>query len=331
MRTTLTFVGDLFLSSPEPIDNLSSILSTLCKPQNSLLIINFEGSLISSTPRSKSALLPIHPSLFPILSQYPVLVNLANNHITDFGSTGIDYTLQSFRKYAISFTGITKFAELDGSFKFVGFTPFNRPIIIVSLGWSHEDCVPPSVNQFGVLEFNEYNINRLYRHIIELYDNPIVFLYCHAGYEFERYPLPEHVGISRYAIDIGYESVIYSHAHVPQAFEVYKDKHIYYGLGNFFFHSDQITHPSASLEGLSVSIDFCTQTPQYRTTLIRNNHKENSFSFLPDPFIPSIPNSLSFYSAQYPFIRSRFLNPRPILYFKRPISNFLSYKMKYRF
>lgn len=49
---------------------------------------------------------------------------------------------------------------------------------------------------------------------------------------------PDQVGVFRLAADYGADIVVGTQAHQPQTFEVYKDKTIFYGLGNIFF--DQI-------------------------------------------------------------------------------------------
>lgn len=64
-----------------------------------------------------------------------------------------------------------------------------------------------------------------------------VIPYFHWGYEHVRIPSPRKRKIAKSCIDAGADIVIGAHPHVFQAYEVYKDKYIYYSLGNAVFHS----------------------------------------------------------------------------------------------
>ena len=54
-------------------------------------------------------------------------------------------------------------------------------------------------------------------------------------------PIPNQKEFFRHFIDLGADMVVGTSAHQPQTYELYKDKLIYYGLGNLFF--DQISWP----------------------------------------------------------------------------------------
>lgn len=64
------------------------------------------------------------------------------------------------------------------------------------------------------------------------------FCFMHWNYDLENLPFPMHRKISKELIDKGVTAVIGSHSHVPQGFEIYKEKLIAYCSGNFFFHLD---------------------------------------------------------------------------------------------
>lgn len=62
----------------------------------------------------------------------------------------------------------------------------------------------------------------------------IVVVYAHWGEEYV--PPPQRVKqIAHSFVDAGAEIVIGSHPHIVQESEVYRDKYIYYSLGNFVF------------------------------------------------------------------------------------------------
>ena len=69
-----------------------------------------------------------------------------------------------------------------------------------------------------------------------------IFIYVHAGYENESYPLPELRTLYRHFINMGADGVFASHPHVPQPWENYKNKIIAYSLGNFCFDNPSVNN-----------------------------------------------------------------------------------------
>lgn len=73
----------------------------------------------------------------------------------------------------------------------------------------------------------------------------VQFWECYAypeGYlEFPEcdMPIPNQAEVFRRIIDLGADMVVGSSAHQPQTYEIYKDKPIYYGLGNLYFDQDR--------------------------------------------------------------------------------------------
>ena len=62
-----------------------------------------------------------------------------------------------------------------------------------------------------------------------------VFVAFHAGIEYTRRPEPHQVAFTHAAIDAGADGAIGAHPHWIQTTEKYKDKWIFYSLGNFIF------------------------------------------------------------------------------------------------
>lgn len=78
----------------------------------------------------------------------------------------------------------------------------------------------------------------------------IVIVFEHWGIEYAQYPMRHQRLLGRTLIDAGADAVVGAHAHVVQPIEIYKNKLIAYGLGNFVFSSmvRQGTHTGAVLE-----------------------------------------------------------------------------------
>jgi hypothetical protein len=54
----------------------------------------------------------------------------------------------------------------------------------------------------------------------------------HWGTEEVSYPRPEDIEIAHRVVELGADLVVGHHAHCVQPFEVYRGKHVFYGLGN---------------------------------------------------------------------------------------------------
>ena len=87
-----------------------------------------------------------------------------------------------------------------------------------------------------------------------------LFIIPHAGVEYYDIPTPELIDKYRDFIEWGADGVIASHPHCPQGWETYKNKPIFYSLGNFFFNSkptvDFVANRPHWYEGIAVLIDI---------------------------------------------------------------------------
>jgi poly-gamma-glutamate synthesis protein (capsule biosynthesis protein) len=84
-----------------------------------------------------------------------------------------------------------------------------------------------------------------------------LIVYTHWDNEYQPLAHSSSVSLAHQFIDLGADLIIGSHPHVIQNHEVYKDKHIYYSLGNFVF--DQYFEPAVR-QGLAVSVEFKPDT-----------------------------------------------------------------------
>lgn len=94
-------------------------------------------------------------------------------------------------------------------------------------------CVYAKDNKPGVAPLNKKAIIQTIKKLKDKVDVLIVNL--HWSYEYEVYPLPLHRRLALDIIDAGADLIVGHHAHIIQAYEEYKGKKIYYGLGNFYF------------------------------------------------------------------------------------------------
>jgi poly-gamma-glutamate synthesis protein (capsule biosynthesis protein) len=152
------------------------------------------------------------------------MVNLANNHIMDYGEGGLRCTLSEFSDFYKM--GIFN-EELQSDY--VSINKNGLKIAFISAAENTYGCCANSNIGYNWL-FDEKFINKL-KEIVKCHD--YVILNSHIGAEDLQIPLPEVRELYRYYIDIGVSCIIGHHPHVIQGFEDYKGARIYYSLGNF--------------------------------------------------------------------------------------------------
>lgn len=177
------------------------------------------------------------------------IVNIANNHIMDYGKIGLFDTIDILKRSNIKFIGTGRnigeairpsIFEKDGlKIGFLGFTS-------VGLIAREEDngCAP----------LDRELIVRCISGLREKVD--ILTVSLHWGVEYVFYPSPEQQKLARAIIDNGADLIIGHHPHVIQGIEEYKDKLIFYSLGNCNFGVEQAKNYEGTDLGLIVSVEF---------------------------------------------------------------------------
>lgn len=229
----LLFLGDFFYDYNEIRHDIRRIAEYI-KNNNYDVILNLEGSVKTDTPLKKWINLYNSDYCFELLEMMNAkAVCLANNHVLDWKEKGLIKLINNLHNYNIQYFGVGR--NLADSL---------QPAIIdyngvkygfIAFGWDFEMCKGAKFNKMGVAPLKEKIIKKAIINTSTLVDKVIVSL--HMGYEYEKFPLPIHRHLSHKIIDWGAKLIIGHHPHVIQAYEVYKKKHIYYGLGNFYFGS----------------------------------------------------------------------------------------------
>lgn len=145
------------------------------------------------------------------------VVNLGNNHILNFGTEGLAETYQYLDQTQLLYFGYT------------GTTQPERSSTLI---------LQTDQGSVGLVNYNQFisgGENQVFTDI-EALKNSVDYLivYTHWGNEYvqENKVL---VDLAHRFIDEGVDLVIGSHPHIITGHEIYKDKHIYYSLGNFIF------------------------------------------------------------------------------------------------
>lgn len=246
----LLFFGDFVCQEPEVL-RFSSEASDLIAASD-VVYCNCEAPIKGNgIPIAKSG---------PALTQSPEspkrleetgfnLIGLANNHMMDMGVGGCEATIKSFHKAAT--LGAGKKGDVYGVK-----TLNNGGLTLGFLSLTHKEFGTlddeASDDEQGTAWINSSVVNRSIINAKETCD--YLFVLPHAGVENVDIPLPEWRLRYREFIDLGADAVIASHPHVPQGWEEYQGKPIYYSLGNFIFDSFSNTHGPYWNKGLGVKV-----------------------------------------------------------------------------
>ncbi len=159
------------------------------------------------------------------------LVNLANNHIMDYGLKGLLDTIEKCNEAKIDYVGCKTPLNQDESFYIKHINNLSIAVIAVAEKEFNYDSDKNGVVIFDIIEITK-KILRLRSQV------DIILVSFHGGNEFYAYPRPELRRQCQYLIDLGVDAIVCHHVHVPGAIELYKEKPIIYSLGNFIYDHD---------------------------------------------------------------------------------------------
>lgn len=161
------------------------------------------------------------------------LVTLANNHIMDQGSQGLESTMKVLSRKGIAYTGAGQ-NSIEA----------RRPFILdggeLKIGIyacaEHEFSIATETES-GANPFDELNsLDDIFE--LKKTCDYVVVLY-HGGREHYPYPTPLLQRRCRRMVDKGADLVVCQHSHCVGCKEVYKSGTIVYGQGNFLFDKDK--------------------------------------------------------------------------------------------
>ncbi len=294
---TLQMVGDLILDEPNP-----DFLFDLARKQlrsSDLLLGHVEVPHtargietrfdVPAPPSDPANLAALHRAGFHIAT-------LAGNHIADAGPNGVEDTVAELRRLGLATAGAG-----------INLIEARQPAIVarhgLRLGCLSYNCVgpreswagpdkagcayvhvlthyeldhaspggPPTVYTFAqpnTLEAMSADIEVLRKQVQVL----VVALHKGLGHTPATVAMYERQ-IARAAIDAGADIVVGHHAHILQGMEIYKDRPIFHGLGNF-----AISTTALNVDG--------NASPERRAWAER---RKNLFGFEPDPDYATYP------------------------------------------
>ncbi|EFU42287.1 Capsule synthesis protein, CapA [Paenibacillus vortex V453] len=161
-------------------------------------------------------------------------VTLANNHILDYGQQAMLDTITHLKRQKIGYTGAGY--NLDEAFKpYVQNIDGKKVAVLgVSRVLSGNSWIAGK-NHPGAA--SAYTMEPMLTHIKKsAKNNDFTIVYIHWNQEFADYPEEYARTMAKQMIDAGADIIVGSHSHTLMGIEYYKNKPIYYSLGNFVFN-----------------------------------------------------------------------------------------------
>lgn len=219
------------------------------------LVANLEGP-VCEDGLDRASKIGVHLRSEPFDCDSKLAFSLANNHLMDFGVEGLAQTEKFLRARDYHFAGAG-----------INEAEARRPMIIEESG-KLIAVICCCERQFGVASENRAGVAAkgewLYSAIAELKKTvDFVVVSCHAASEFSTAVSPKLQAFYHSLIDYGADVIHGHHSHVPQGWEVYKGRPIFYGLGNSVVDSSMWKNLSNGLWSLVARVDFGKKVPAW--------------------------------------------------------------------
>jgi gamma-polyglutamate biosynthesis protein CapA len=219
-----------------PFDQITDVVAG-----HDIVVINLEGPITAFPSKTidfsnKTLQFTFPPETAKVLARHHVdIVSLANNHTMNMGREGLEST-----KKFLGDAGVTYFGD-----------PFNKNDLSFI-----KEVKGVRIGFVGYHEFYATSTTEVEREISRLKDGTMadfIIVMPHWGVEYNKGATLDQRVKAHTFIDVGADLVLGAHPHVIEPIEVYKNKAIFYSLGNFIFDqsfSYDTTH------GLSVEIEI---------------------------------------------------------------------------
>lgn len=263
-RNTVVAVGDIMLSgSAAPVLQTTGYGHAFRDPFLSRLVgsadvafANLEHPVTGSSDRYKDKKFTFRgtsASLRAIKKAGLDMLSLANNHIMDYGATGLMDTIVLCRKLRLACSGAG--ADEASARRLAVFERRGVRYGLLAYSMTFPEDFWATPERPGTAH---PDITRLELDIRQARPEvDILIVSFHWGEELMTEPKQYQVGFARYAVRTGADMVIGHHPHVSQAIEIYRGKPIFYSLGNYAFG----TYSAAVSSGLAVETVFQGKDP----------------------------------------------------------------------
>lgn len=266
---SIIFTGDLGLTAGCK-NNREVFSPDLLKSFESsdIVCVNLELPFVDNSckmaPYTHPSLVSLPETVSILKALNPVVVNTGTNHCMDGGRAGIELTakvIESIGAITIG-SGIDEKKARKPHFRKIDGTTFGF------LSYCKKGNFTASGDKAGAALLSRENLEA----DIPAASNKSDFLVVsmHMGMEFSHSVHPMYRELAHLAVDLGASCVIGHHPHVIQGIETYKDKPIFYSLGNFLFdnYAGAVTykaHWEARHKGILAKVFFSSEGISYET------------------------------------------------------------------
>lgn len=238
-ESALLFAGDFYLRGGHSLQDQGDLFDPVIMrlvQQSTVSIVNFEGTI----PTGDSQAIHKEGPHLAIDQRGPALLKsvgfrgiaLANNHAMDYGVEALRNTLHLCADCGLSHVG-------------AGFNSAEarQPLKVLLPGNVRLQVLSFCEREFGVSVGNRPGTAYLISPEAEVtvgqakQESDIVVVCAHGGNELMPLPSAQRRQQLRRLIDAGADLVIGHHPHVPQAWEQYLGRYIFYSLGDVYFDS----------------------------------------------------------------------------------------------
>ncbi|MGD9897647.1 MAG: CapA family protein [Calditrichaceae bacterium] len=224
-----------------PFSNLSAMRDA------DIFMINLESPFtVRGNPVEKQFTFRASPKYAGMLKESGVdIVTLANNHMYDYGETGIFDTIGLLDSVGIKHVGAGR--NLIDARQPVIFDIHGLKLAYLAYYGTgpHSDSHPATEADAGTAMRNLAYIKEDIQKIRDQVD--YIVINFHWGVEKANYPEESEKYYARKSIDYGADLIVGHHPHVLQGVELYKGKVIAYSLGNFIFGGNGRTFETSAV------------------------------------------------------------------------------------
>ena len=264
--------GDYCCQTPENISMSKQLADDvkLCD----IKILNYEapveGQYNNLEPKSGPRLMQSARTV-EWLKEYDFnLIATANNHLMDYGMDAYQKTRTCLKDFDLIGSGNWDEAYRMHIVEKEGIKIGFLNLCELQFGVLHDSWTQDK-KEIGCAWINHPMVDNLIRECKQKVDFLIAI--THAGLEMADLPLPEWRDRYRQMIDLGCDAIIGGHTHTIQGYEIYKNKPIFYSLGNFCFVSKSAFHTADWFTGSIVFLDIINNqlTFSYKGVVLKDN------------------------------------------------------------
>lgn len=256
---TFAFAGDVHFEEQvrelldDPENSLRGLRDHTAKAD--LTMVNLETAIATGgSPEQKRFTFRTPPTALEALENAGVdVVTVANNHGVDYGSDGLEESLEAKENGAIPVVGI-------GKNRTEAFKPYETTIRGTKIAVLGADAFRDPTTENWAAGADSPGIavaldpERLVRAVRDAKkDADLVVVYLHWGTEYQGCPTDLQRELADKVSEAGANIIVGSHAHIQLGSGMHGDTFVSYGLGNFIWYSRK-TNVSARTGVLTVTI-----------------------------------------------------------------------------